>query len=499
MNAGAGTSTFPNTGATETLAERAKSGVLWLGIVNIASKGTQMAVTIALAAFLTESDLGLVTVVVSLINVAAVMQTLAVFEFIACAKGDERITAGTTLTISLAASTALTVFGVAQSSWIAATLGVPSAANLVAIAALSLPFTAIGGVQMAVMHRALDFRSRLLPDAGSALLGALLTISLAALGVGPVSLAIGLLVTAVLQPIFGYVVGARVRPRWDRAAATDAFRWIATIGPGAIIAVLLVNVDYPIISRVLGADAVGLYSLAFRIAWSPYIMVSLVLSSVAFSVFAALVRDGRHSDLPSALNRFTQLVLLAVGGMYLLIALMADRVELLGERWAPAATTLAVLCGYGIGLSLLQTWYDVLNVIGRRGLYLAYEIIRMIVLVAALLLYTKYGVTAAAFAQLAAVWGILPFVWLTMRRVNVAPSTRHLGRMLIGYLIPALTCVGVYLVMRWSGLEPEPTSWLGSIVELVVLLSCYLGVAALANRRLLGSLRDLRKVEAVQT
>ncbi len=174
MNAGAGTSIFPNTGATETLAERAKSGVLWLGIVNIASKGTQMAVTIALAAFLTESDLGLVTVVVSLISVAAVMQTLAVFEFIACAKGDERITAGTTLTISLAASTALTVFGVAQSSWIAATLGVPSAANLVAIAALSLPFTAIGGVQMAVMHRALDFRSRLLPDAGSALLGALL-------------------------------------------------------------------------------------------------------------------------------------------------------------------------------------------------------------------------------------------------------------------------------------------------------------------------------------
>jgi hypothetical protein len=108
-------------------------------------------------------------------------------------------------------------------------------------------------------------------------------------------------------------------------------------------------------------------------------------------------------------------------------------------------------------------------------------------------------VTAAALAQLAAVWGILPFVWLAMRIVNVAPSTVHLGRMLIGYLIPAMLCVSVYFVMRWSGLEPEPTSWLGSIVELVVLLSCYLGVAALANRRLLGSLREMRKVESVQT
>ena len=85
---------------------------------------------------------------------------------------------------------------------------------------------------MALMHRALNFRQRMLPDGGSAVLGAGVTIGLATAGDGAVSLAIGLVVAAVLQPIFGYVVGVRVRPIWDRSAAGEAVHWIGIVGAG---------------------------------------------------------------------------------------------------------------------------------------------------------------------------------------------------------------------------------------------------------------------------
>ena len=68
---------------------------------------------------------------------------------------------------------------------IATALGAPDAAGLLRLAAFSLPFTAAGGVQMAVMHRDLDFRRRMLPDAGSMILGAAVTVVLALLGTGP--------------------------------------------------------------------------------------------------------------------------------------------------------------------------------------------------------------------------------------------------------------------------------------------------------------------------
>jgi O-antigen/teichoic acid export membrane protein len=496
MSADAEASIAPDTGE-QTLAGRAKRGVLWLGIVNIASKGTQMAVMLAVAAFLTESELGLVTVAVSLVNIAAVVQMMAVYEVIACAKSDEKVMADTTVTISLAASVVLCMSGVLGAGWIAGALGSPSASGLIALVALSLPFTAVGGVQMALIHRALDFRLRLLPDAGSAVLGAVVAIVLASTGAGSMSLAIGLLVSAVLQPLFGFLVGVRVRPGWDRAAATEAFRWMATLGPGAIIAIVVVNVDYAIILRMLGPDAVGVYSLAFRIAWSPYVMIALVLNSVAFPVYAALLRDNRRRDIPATANRFTGMVLLTVGGIYLIIALMAGRVELLGARWAPAAPVLMVLCLYGLGLSLLQAWYDLVNVVGRTGYYLGFEIVRLVLLVSGLLILTEHGVTVAAFAQVVAVWAVMPFVWVTIVRAKLAPPKAQLVRTLAGFAVPAMACVGAYLALRLAGLEHSMKSWGGAVLELAVLLTCYVGVAALLNRDVVESLRGLRSAKAV--
>jgi len=478
---------------TETLGKRARTGFLWLAAANIASKGCQMAVILVLAAFLTESDLGAVTVAIALVNVAQVVQTMGVYEVIGRTERDEKAIAGTVLTMSLGASIVLTVVGLTRAQWIADVLGVPEASSLVAVVAISLPFTAIGGVQMALMHRTLDFRRRLFPDAGSSIVGALVTIGLAVLGTGAMSLAVGLVCMAVLQPFFSFLVGVRVWPTWNRAAAAESSHWIGIVGPGALVAGVLLNIDSPTISRILGADAVGLYSLAFRIAWLPFVLIAMVLAAVAFPVYSTMIRDDRRPELPVAVGRFTQAVLLLAGGMYVIVALMADRVELLGLRWAPAAPTLRVLCVYGIGLSLLATWYEVLIASRRLGQYLCFEITRLVLLVAALFFFTRYGITAAACAQLIAVWCVIPVVWVAMVRAKVAPPIRDVVRGLVGFLAPALACVAFVFILRWSDVGLDPTSRVGSIVELVVLVSCYVVVGAATNRPLVASFRQRQK------
>jgi len=479
--------------ATETLARRAGKGLLWLGFVNILSKGSQMVVTLLLAAVLTESDLGLLTVAVAMVNIAQVVQTMGVYEVIARTERDEQVMAGTLLTMSLVVSAALASAGVVGARWIADLVGAPAAAPLVAVVAISLPFTSIGGVQMALMHRDLEFRRRLLPDAGSALLGATVTIALALAGAGPMSLAVGLVVAAVMQPSFSILVGVRVRPQWDRHAAREAAHWIRLVGPAAIIASVLYNVDYPMISRILGSDATGLYSLAFRIAWLPYLLGAMVLGAVAFPVYSKLLRDRRASDIPFVVAQFTRAVLVAVGGVYLVIAIEAQRVELLGERWAPAAPALIVLCGYGLGLSLATTWYELITAAGRLKQFLLFQVAHLVLLVAALLVVTKYGITAAALAQLVVVWCVLPFVWLAMVRSKMAPALRDLVGALLGFLAPALACLGVVLAMRWTGIKSAPTSLVGFGVELSILVSCYAVVAVVANKSVFAYLRNTRR------
>lgn len=194
-------------------------GSLWLFAVNLVSKSSQIVVTLALALFLTEADLGAVALVVSVVNIGQVVQAMGVYDIVSRTTRDPLTTAGTVLTMSVAAGAVLAATIIATATPLAAALGAPEAAGMLRLAALTLPFTAVGGVQMALMHRGLDFRRRMLPDAGGMLLGAVVTVTLAAQGIGPTALVLGLLCTAIAQPLLAAVAGARVRPAWDRDAA----------------------------------------------------------------------------------------------------------------------------------------------------------------------------------------------------------------------------------------------------------------------------------------
>lgn len=480
----------PATRGGSGLGVRAARGSLWLGLVNLLSKGSQVAVTVVLAGFLTEAELGLVTVAVSLVAVGQVVQSMGVYDVVSRTRRDPEVVAGTLMTLSVGLGVLLALVAVLARDPIATALGAPGAAPLVMIAAVSLPFTAAGGVQMGLMHRELQFRRRMLPDAGSAAVATVTTIVLAAFGAGAESLAIGLLAGAVLMPLLGVVVGVRVRPGWDRDAAAETVRWVRVVGPGAVVAVLLINVDYAAVSRTLGPDAVGVYSLAFRIAWAPYLMIALVLGAVSFPVYARLRREDR--DLRAATTGFLRAVLVLAGGPYLIAALAAGRVVVLDARWEPAAGVLVVLCGYGLGFSVQYMLQEIVRAVDKPGAYLALQLAHLVLLLTGLVVLTRYGVVAAAWAQLAAVWVVVPATLFVLRRSGALPHPLPILRTVAG--VVAAGAVGI-VAQRGLGMIPllaDPASVPGLVADGLALAACYAAVIALTNRDLLREIRTLR-------
>jgi O-antigen/teichoic acid export membrane protein len=476
---------------TSRLGVRAVRGTLWLGLVSLVSKGSQIVVTLVLAAFLTEGAFGAVALAVALVNIGQVVQSMGVYDVISRADDDPHRVAGTVLTLSVAVGIVLAAILVLAAEPVAALLGAPQAAPLVRLAALSLPFSAVGGVQMGLLHRDLDFRRRLLPDAGSAVLGAGVTVVLATHGAGPYALVIGLLCTAVGQPLLGVLVGVRPRPGWDPAHAGRAIRWIAVVGPAAVVVVVQVNVDYLAIGHVLGPDAVGVYSLAYRIAWMPYIMVAIVLGAVAFPVCTSLLRAGRRAELPLVAGRFTRAVLVFTGGLYLVTALLADRLVLLGEHWAPAAAVLVPLCAYGLAISVLQTWYQVIKAAGQARRYLILEVTHLITLMAALGLSTRHGIVAVAVTQAVVAWLLVGLTWRVLTRLRLTVPPAELARMAAGVLGAAAGCAAVALAL--AGFVRPPTSIFGVLAEGLVLVLSYAGGALFTQRDAARELRMLRR------
>ncbi|MET9225480.1 oligosaccharide flippase family protein [Lentzea sp. NPDC003310] len=457
-------------------------GSLWLFAVNLVSKSSQIVVTLALALFLTEADLGAVALVVSIVNIGQVVQAMGVYDIVSRTAREPLRTAGTVLTMSVAAGVALAAVIVVAAHPIATALGAPEAAGMLRLAALTLPFTAAGGVQMALMHRELDFRRRMLPDAGGMLVGAAVTVTLAATGTGPTALVMGLLCTAVAQPVLAAVAGARIRPTWDRDAAAEAAGWLVVVGPGALIAVLLINVDYLAIGHVLGPEAVGGYSLAFRIAWVPYIMIAVVLGGVLFPICAGLVRSGRSDELPATLHRFTVATLVITGGLYTTVALSAHGIVVLGEQWADAAGLLVLLCGYGLGLGLLHVCYQVIRAAGHARQYLALEATHLVALLTALVFTTERGPAAVALTQLAVVWLLVPVTWLVLVRHGLAfpVPVRALATVLGG----ALACWALAAVL------PDSTTPAGVVTTGLLLLVTYGAIALPLNRTVLIGLKE---------
>lgn len=474
-----------------TLSQRAARGTAWLGLVNVLSKGSQIVVTLALGAFLSRADVGAVTVAVVVVNLGMAVQLMGVYDVVSRTDEDPQTFAGTVATLTLGVGVAACLLLELTAGTLAAAVGAPTAAGPLRLAALGLPFLAYSGVQMALLHRRLDFRRRMLPDAGSALAGAALTVVLAATGAGVWSLAAGILLTAVLAPLLGWVVGVRIPLRRNPAHARETLAWVRLVGPGALLGVLLLNVDYLVVTQALGEEANGLYSYAYRFAFVPYAMVAIVLSGVAFPVYSRLVAEGGTASLRAALPRFVHALLVATGGVYVLLAVLAPRIVVIDEQWAPSAPVLQVLCLYGVGFGLLLAFYDALRASGRPGVYLAVQAAHLALLLAlAVPLVRGEGIVGVAWAQVVAVGVVCTVAGVVLVRAGVAGTS--LLRTAVGPLVAAGAVVAVHALLSRAW-DPPPTSLTGLVGQGLVLTATYLGVVLAVDRGAVRELRDLAR------
>ena len=164
---------------------------------------------------------------------------------------------------------------------------------------------------------------------------------------------------------------------------------------------------------------------------------------------------------------------------------------LLGERWAPAAPVLVLLCAYGLAISLLQTWYQVIKAAGHARRYLLLETIHLVMVVVTLVLITRHGMVAVAAAQVAVAWLLVALTWRVLTRLALAFPVGELAGMTAAVLGAAVPCVLVAgLADRLFG---PPDTVAGVLVEALALLVAYAGGSLLTQRAAVRELRALAR------
>ena len=378
----------------------------------------------------------------------------------------------TALSLVIAAGLVLMALTWAFAPAIASFFHSPHAAFVIRGFAVCLPFDASAQVPIGRLTRALNFRRRAVTDSLPSIIGGLVTIAVVAAGYPLIGLVAGQIASSVANAVIAFLLGPRCLPGWDSVLARRLLNYGGYLTAANLINLGLLNVDYIIVGHVLGPVALGLYSLAYRICYMPYLAISVVANGAAFPYYCRLPSReavGRASE--STISLINAVIIPWFAGL----VLFAGHIVILGSKWAPAIGAVRFLALYGFFLSLTLSALQVLKAVGRANLVFVGRGLHLATLTAVLIGTAQAGITVVALDQALVGAGIavLTCLW-AVRYASV-----HLRALCKSVGLPLLGVAGMISVVFLAGLIPglnTSPSWISLLILGSLAMAVFAGI-----------------------
>lgn len=358
-------------------------GTTWTYVAYYSGKLIVFLSTVVLARLLTKDDFGVVGYAVTTISFLDVVKDLGIGAAVIYHK--DRQVASTAFWLNMMIGVSLCI-GV----WIASPLvgdffNDPRAMWVTRILAFNFPLNSLGGTHEALLIKDLAFNRKFVPDFAQAMTKGIVSITLAFAGLGPWSLIIGQLSGTLVSDVAIWLL-VPWRPAFTlvRDAARSLLRFGLPLVGLDLIDIVVLNADYLLVGRYLGAAALGVYTLAFRVPDLVVLQFCSIVAKVVFPVFTKIREDAdalSRGFLQTA--RYVSLVTVPIG---LGIALLSRPFILVvfGQKWIDAAPVMSCIAIYGVMLSLGFNAGDVYKAQGRPGILTRISIVQLFVLLPAL-------------------------------------------------------------------------------------------------------------------
>ena len=355
-------------------------GTIWSYATTYSAKALVFISTVILARLLLQEDYGVAGYALVIISFIEILEGLGIGQaLIYYERTPERASTG--FWLSLAAGIGLMLI----TYFIAAPLGGwffkdPRAVEVTRLLSLSLPISALGLVHEYLLIKALAFKQKFVPELAKALAKGLVSIVLALSGWGAWSLIWGQLAgTAVSVIAFWLVIPWRPTIQFDKAAARSLLSYGLKIISNGGISIFLLNLDYLLIGHYMGAAALGVYTLAFRM---PELLIkefSSVIGRVMFPVYAKMKDDGQRLSRGFLLTlQYVNMITVPLG---LGLALVAKPFVLVAftEKWVEAIPVMSAIALYSLLRAMVLNVGDAYKAQGRPGLLAQIHMVQAII------------------------------------------------------------------------------------------------------------------------
>jgi PST family polysaccharide transporter len=418
------------------LRTKALQGVAWSALRNWGSRVVNIVVFTVLARLLSQSAIGLVAYAGVYIAFVRVFVDQGFADAIIQRDELEDAHLDTAFWVNLAMSVAMMGATVAAAPWVAWVFSEPALTPVIQVLAPSFLLAALSGVQEAYIERNLDYQVLAARELIAATAGGTVGVVMAVSGYGVWSLVGMMLVertaaTIVLWTASPWRPGLAVSMRHFR----QLFRFGVNILGSNLLYYVNSRADNAIIGYVLGTEALGYYEIAYKIYQNGVDLVTLTVSSVAFSTFSRLQDD---------LDRMRQGFYTAVRTVSLVSfpaffggALLAPEFigVIFGTKWLPlSAQVFQALAFAGVLQTVFYFNASTMLANGKANWRLWIGIMNAIANVTVFAVAAQSGIVAVAVAfagvryllapvPLVAVRKLIAIEWRTYLGVYVAPLT----------------------------------------------------------------------------
>lgn len=471
-------------------------GMKWTGSATIINTGMQLLQYVILGRLLAKSDFGLMGMVTVIISFAQVFTDMGVGNAIVHRQNASHKQLSTLywLNVFTGVTVALIVFFSAPI--VAGFYNEPKLIELIHLIALIFCIIPFGQQFQYLMQKNLEFDRIAKTEITSVVLGVCLAIVLALFGVGVYALVFGQIAFHTLKSILYGIQGwSAFRPSfYFKLGEVKEFLSFGAYQMGSrSVSYFSSNIDYILIGRFLGAEALGVYTIAYQLVVVPVTKINPLITRVAFPLFAKV--QNSNDSLSKGFTDMSKM--LAVITFPILFGLMCTADILVpvmfGEKWEASIPLVQILSALGLLRVLMNPNGSILLAKGRADIGFKWDLGVAAIHAVAFYFVVNLGVEAVAITYV-----ILALVNFLLGRIllhyviglNGKEYFRGLSKPAIFSGSMAVLVYGVYLLLS---LIHFPTLIIPLVILVMIGVITYFGLFYYFDKPYLGELKGLMK------
>ncbi|MDQ2855166.1 MAG: lipopolysaccharide biosynthesis protein [Acidobacteriota bacterium] len=485
------------------LGRKVTHAVSWLAVAQVAQRATTLVVTAILARRLLPADFGLIALTLLTVTFISYFQDMGLSAALVQRPNLEKDHLNTAFWVNVGGGLVLGLLGVALSPLISTLFREDRLTKIVMVMMITLPINGLGWASHSLLQRRLTFKTIAVVEWLSMFLSGVGAITLALLGAGVWALVAQNIISSVVSAS-GRLFAARWLPGFS--FSKQSFRELFSFSSGALGYFLvnhgMRNLDKAIIGSVLGATALGFYSIAYNLILMPGMTICSLVGRVMFPALSSLQHD--LVRFRRAYLRMARTVAFATFPLIIGLAATAKMfiTTIYSDRWAPSVPIVQILVIIGF-FEAIAIWGAAAWALGNTRMSLICAIISLCVMSIAFGIGVHWGLPGVAWAYVitSPIVFLLPHLW-TNRLMGLRLGT------LVEAIAPPFCAAGVMGMAVWllisDGVRLFGARWanlLGYIVLGGVIYALALLVMAVVYSRQHGMLswligRHLTEVEA---